>query len=171
MPREKNFAHLMGHIIYIILYLFLILLTTLFYNSANLQIVLYTGWLLLVLGVFILFASVKSRKKGHITEKEIKKEILVDTGIYAYVRHPGYLGHMLIIFSLILMAQRWINIVIGSTLIALLFFAIIEEEKRNIRKFGDAYKNYMKSVSRVNLFAEIFRQLTGKIGKIPRKGR
>ena len=91
MPREKNFAHLMGHIIYIILYLSLILLTTLFYNSANLQIVLYVGWLLLVLGVFILF--------------------------------------------------------------------------------GDAYKNYMKSVSRMNLFAGIFRQLTGKIGEIPRKGR
>ena len=153
---------LIGHIAYITLYLSLILLTTLFYNSANLQIMLYAGWLLLVLGVIILFASVKSRKKGYITEKGIKKEILVDTGIYAYVRHPEYLGHILIIFSLILMAQCWINIMVGSTLIALLFFAIIEEEKRNIRKFGDAYKNYMKSVPSMNLFAGIFKQLTRK---------
>jgi len=153
---------LIGHIAYITLYLSLILLTTLFYNSANLQIMLYAGWLLLVLGVIILFASVKSRKKGYITEKGIKKEILVDTGIYAYVRHPEYLGHILIIFSLILMAQCWINIMVGSTLIALLFFAIIEEEKRNIRKFGHAYKNYMKSVPSMNLFAGIFKQLTRK---------
>ncbi|RJX16325.1 isoprenylcysteine carboxylmethyltransferase family protein [Candidatus Bathyarchaeota archaeon] len=153
---------LIGHIAYITLYLSLILLTTLFYNSANLQIMLYAGWLLLVLGAIILFASVKSRKKGYVTEKGIKKEILVDTGIYAYVRHPEYLGHMLIIFSLIFMAQYWINIVVGSTLIALLFFAIMEEEKRNIRKFGEAYKNYMKNVPRMNLFAGIFKQLTRK---------
>ena len=162
MPHKKNFTHLIGHIGYIILYLSLILLTILFYNSVNLQILLYIGWLLLLLGVIILFASVKSRKKGLVTEKETKKEILVDTGIYAYVRHPGYLGHMLIIFSLILMAQYCINIVIGSTLIALLFLATIEEEKRNIKKFGDAYKNYMKNVPRINLFVGILRRLISK---------
>jgi len=40
-----------------------------------------------------------------------------------------------------------------------LYFAMLEEEKGNIEKFGDAYKEYMRRVPRINLIAGIMRFL------------
>ncbi len=39
---------------------------------------------------------------------------------------------------------------------------MIEEEKRNIEKFGEAYKNYMKRVPRINLLTGIRKQMQRK---------
>jgi hypothetical protein len=39
---------------------------------------------------------------------------------------------------------------------------MIEEEKRNMEKFGDAYKDYMKRVPRINLLTGITRQMHRK---------
>jgi len=75
--------------------------------------------------------------------------------MYAFVRHPEFLGHMLIIFALVIISQHWISLIIGVILIILLCFATIEEEKRNIEKFGEAYKDYMKRVPRINLLLGI----------------
>lgn len=105
----------------------------------------------------------RSHKKERVSEgKGISKEILVESGMYAFVRHPGFLGHILIIFAIILIAQHWSSMVIGVTLIVLLYLAMIEEEKRNVEKFDDGYENYMQRVPRINLLAEIIRLLQYK---------
>ena len=39
---------------------------------------------------------------------------------------------------------------------------MIEEEKGNIEKFGDAYRDYMKRVPRINLIAGIIKQIRSK---------
>lgn len=160
MPHEKNTIHIAGHIAYVALYGLLIIFCILFYNWANLEILLYPGWIILAFGIVFLLLAGRSRKKGRISEgKGISKEILVESGIYAFVRHPGFLGHILIIFALILIAQQWFSLVIGATLIVLLCLAMIEEEKRNIEKFDDGYKDYMQRVPRMNLLAGIIRQM------------
>ena len=46
---------------------------------------------------------------------------------------------------------------------------MIEEEKRNIEKFGDAYRDYMKRVPRINLLVGIMRQIHSK--KEDKEGR
>ena len=145
--RKKK--HLIGHIIYIALYNALIVSTIVFYNSANLSVLVYVGLVTITLGVVFVSWSSKSRKKGD----------LVESGIYAFVRHPEFLGHMLIIFALVIISQHWISLIIGVILIILLCFAMIEEEKRNIEKFGEAYKDYMKRVPRINLLLGIMRKM------------
>jgi protein-S-isoprenylcysteine O-methyltransferase Ste14 len=47
-------------------------------------------------------------------------------------------------------------------LIILLCLAMVEEEKRDIEKFGGAYKDYMKRVPRINLLTGIIRQMHRK---------
>jgi protein-S-isoprenylcysteine O-methyltransferase Ste14 len=107
----------------------------------------------------LLLAS-QSRRKGHTTERNsVSKETLVESGMYAFVRHPEFLGQVLIIFALIFISQHWSGIVIGAMLIILLYFAMTEEEKRNMEKFGDAYRRYMQKVPRINLIAGITKQI------------
>ena len=159
--HKKSIDHLVGHIVYIGLYGVLIISTIFLYNSANLANLLYAGWIILVFGIIFLLWSSKSRKKGHI-EKGFIRETLVESGMYAFVRHPEFLGHILIIFALIIISQHWISLIIGAILIVLLYLAMIEEEKRNIEKFGNAYRDYMKRVPRINLIAGIIKQIHSK---------
>jgi len=153
--HKKSIGHLVGHIAYIALYGVLIISTIFLYNSANLAKLVYAGWIIMAFGIVFLLWSSKLRKKGH--EEGIG---LVESGMYAFVRHPEFLGHILIISALVIISQRWINFIVGAILIVLLCFAMIEEEKRNIEKFGNAYRDYMKRVPRINLIAGIIKQIS-----------
>ena len=39
---------------------------------------------------------------------------------------------------------------------------MIEEERRNVEKFGNAYRDYMRRVPRINLIAGITRRMRSK---------
>jgi len=87
-----------------------------------------------------------------------KREMgFVSNGIYAFVRHPEFLGHMLIISSLALLTQHLFSFIVGGVLIFLLYLAMVEEEKENLEKFGDSYREYMQGVPRVNLILGVLR--------------
>jgi len=159
--HRKSINHLIGHVAYIALYGVLIISTVLLYNSANLVILLYVGWIILTFGVIFILWSSKSRREGYV-EEDSSKGVLVESGMYAFVRHPEFLGHILIIFALIIISQHVISLVVGAILIVLLYLAMMEEEKRNIEKFGKVYRNYMKRVPRINLIAGVVKQIRGK---------
>ena len=159
--HKKSINHLIGHIAYIALYGVLIISTVLLYNSANLVTLLYIGWIILTFGIIFILWSGKSRREGYV-EEDISKGVLVESGMYAFVRHPEFLGHILIIFALIIISQHVISLVVGTILIVLLYLAMMEEEKRNIEKFGKVYKDYMKRVPRINLIAGVVKQIRGK---------
>jgi len=152
-----NKSHLVAHIAYIGLYGMLIISTIIHYNSANLVKLVYAGWIIMAFGIIFLLCSSKSRKKGHADSSG-----LVERGMYAFVRHPEFLGHILIIFALVIISQHCF--IVGAILIVLLCLAMIDEEKRNIEKFGNAYRDYMKKVPRINLIAGIIRQIHKKRG-------
>jgi len=144
----KN-SHTIGHVVFIALYGTLIVSSILFYNSVGITPLLYAGGATLILGAITVFWASQSRGKGS----------LVESGLYAFIRHPEFLGHMLIIFSLILLSQHPISLIIGVMLITLLYLAMLDEERRNVEKFGDAYIDYMKRVPRVNLLAGFIKRI------------
>jgi len=106
-------------------------------------IILGIGALFFILSVFTL------RKKG--------TSHVVDSGIYGIVRHPMYLGAMVMFFSHIFFGQNWIVVI--STVIAIMCCYLIIKlgDQRNIEKFGEEYKIYMQKVPRMNFFAGIIR--------------
>ena len=112
-------SHLIGHIAYG-LYGMLIISTIFLYDSADLVELLYAGWIIMAFGIIFLLWSSKSREKGH-----AEGIGLVERGMYAFVRHPEFLGHILIIFALVIISQHWINFIVGAILIVLLCLAMI----------------------------------------------
>ena len=108
-------SHLIAHIAYIGLYGAMIISTIILYNSADLAGLVYAGWIIMVFGIIFLLCSSKSRKKGHAEDIG-----LVESGMYAFVRHPEFLGHILIIFALVIISQHRINFIVGAILIVLL---------------------------------------------------
>ena len=88
---------------------------------------------------------------------------LVDTGIYAIVRHPQYTGGVFSIFlATLLWYSHWLFGVLGVTGTTVVYMSCREEDQRLIEKFGDDYAAYMKSVPRMNIFLGAIRLLRSR---------
>jgi protein-S-isoprenylcysteine O-methyltransferase Ste14 len=81
---------------------------------------------------------------------------LVDTNLYAIVRHPQYLGGMLFNLALMLLAQHWLVILIGIISMGLIYQDIQAADQEGLDKFGDDYHRYMQRVPQMNFLLGIF---------------
>jgi protein-S-isoprenylcysteine O-methyltransferase Ste14 len=78
--------------------------------------------------------------------------VMLDTGIFGIVRHPLYLGTALWSVALMLVFQSILSVILGIVAIVCFWMASRKEDEFNIKKFGDAYREYMKRVPMWNLF-------------------
>lgn len=116
-------------------------------SSPNLN---YVGYMLATLGVVLTSRSLKeisfSSFLGLSGDNPDTSEGLVIRGIYAKVRHPLYLGLVLIFIGYFLVSGTIGALIHLSCLIVYLPFGIYFEEKNLLRKYGSAYLDYQKSV-------------------------
>ena len=86
------------------------------------------------------------------------EKVLVDTGIYAIVRHPqGGTAWLLINLGVMLIAQHWSSVILGLTSMALAYADSFKTDQSCVEKFGDAYIDYMERVPRLNFLTGIVR--------------
>jgi protein-S-isoprenylcysteine O-methyltransferase Ste14 len=110
------------------------------------------GWL----PIFVL------RRKGDVAEGDsyVKTTKLVDTGIYAIVRHPQMgTAWLLMCFALMLIAQHWSSVALGVPAMVLAYLDLLKADQRLVEKFGDVYRRYMERVPRVNFVLGVVRLL------------
>lgn len=147
---------------YSILMFMPIMLVFVFYNYYGLDLLVLAGWVILVFSVFIIFmAGGEFRRKGGAPEGEsiVHTTVLVDSGVYAVVRHPQYLGFLLFVLALVLMSQHWASVVSGALGSALFYRDVLREEQMSVDKLGDDYRRYMERVPRMNPLVGILRLL------------
>jgi len=108
------------------------------------------GYTILGLGALFFVLSVFTLRRKDTSN-------VVDSGIYSVVRHPMYLGGIVMFFSHILLGQNWIVAISTIVGIACCYLIILSEDQRNIEKFGDEYRLYMQSVPRMNLLLGVIR--------------
>jgi len=81
--------------------------------------------------------------------RKIYAEGLVKEGIFAHCRNPLYLGNILIITGLGIVAHSLLFTLIGIPLFIFLYLAIIRAEEHFLTsKFGQEYIEYCRSVNR-----------------------
>jgi len=91
---------------------------------------------------------------------------LVDTGIYAVIRHPQYTGGIYAIFlTTLLWYPHWLFGVLGAIGIIVIYMGCREEDQRLIKKLGDDYIAYMERVPRMNFFLGLRRLIRQKRNK------
>jgi protein-S-isoprenylcysteine O-methyltransferase Ste14 len=119
------------------------------------------GWVVWVFGMVLVMAPIvmfprrggvpKGKSFGYTSR-------LVDTGIYAVVRHPQYTGGIYAIFlTTLLWYPHWLFGVLGVIGTAVVYMGCREEDQRLIEKFGDDYKAYMERVPRTNFVLGLVR--------------
>jgi protein-S-isoprenylcysteine O-methyltransferase Ste14 len=123
------------------------------------------GWIVWAVGLVLIFVPmVVLRTKGAPQKGKtfVHTTAIVDSGVYAAVRHPLYLGWSLMYVAAMLFSQHWLVVAIGGLGVACMVLISRQEDRRLIEKFGAPYKAYMKSVPAMNLFAGTVRLLRRK---------
>jgi protein-S-isoprenylcysteine O-methyltransferase Ste14 len=90
-----------------------------------------------VLGLFV-----RGWAAGHLA----KNTRLAETGPYAYVRNPLYIGTLLVAAGLVAASQRWILAAIFAAVFLLVYLPVIQLEEQHLRKLFPEYDSYARSV-------------------------
>jgi len=102
--------------------------------------------ILCVFGIYWLFSSIGSGiSPTSATRKEHK---LVTSGPYRWVRHPLYTVGASLFVSFGMMADNWFIAALGVLTFILMAIRTPKEEANLIEKFGDEYREYMKTTGR-----------------------
>ena len=115
----------------------------------------YLAWILLGFGVVLVVLSIATLASN-------RNVGLIEWGIYGIVRHPMYLGAIVLFISWIFFLPHWTIVLISSVNIAIVYLFILQGERQNITKFGNTYRRYMENVPRINLLAGLIRRLQSK---------
>ena len=122
---------------------------------SKIEELVVAGYTIFGIGALFYILSVLTLRKKGVSN-------IVDSGIYSIIRHPMYLGAMIMFFSHIFLGQNLI-VAIGTTVaIVCCYLIILSGDERNIEKFGDGYKRYMQKVPRINFVLGIIRLLRNR---------
>jgi protein-S-isoprenylcysteine O-methyltransferase Ste14 len=73
----------------------------------------------------------------------------VARGLYRFVRNPMYLGAVLVILGEALLFWSWHLLAYAAAMLTMLhFFVIFYEESSLLRRFGEPYQDYLRTVPR-----------------------
>jgi len=86
---------------------------------------------------------------------------VVHHGLYALIRHPQYLGYMLLSGGFALLRQHWVAVLLGIAGIAGFYIQAMQEESHCLARFREPYARYLQCVPRFNLLAGLWRILRG----------
>jgi len=102
------------------------------------------GFALLCIGYLIHRAAHKVHKQAHRHVSKITK--LATEGIYAKIRHPCYLGLLIMYVGFLLSWGNELIILPTIILSILLILTALEEEKELAKRFGKEYEEYLNKV-------------------------
>jgi protein-S-isoprenylcysteine O-methyltransferase Ste14 len=126
----------------------------------------WAGWICIwVSAVFGMLPVFTFRAKGGVEQGQsyMKTSVLVDTGIYAIVRHPqGGTAWLFINIGVMMVAWHWSSLVLGLTSMALVYADTFKTDQYCIDKFGEEYTEYIKRVPRVNFVVGLIRKLRSR---------
>jgi protein-S-isoprenylcysteine O-methyltransferase Ste14 len=127
-------------------------------NWGNLDILMYIGFVLLVISlILILTSNVLKEEGGMENGKGFVTTKLVNTGIYSVIRHPIYGSLFYLFIGFALISQHPLSLFFGFSLPPLCYYFMIAEERMTINKFGNEYLEYMKRVPRINIVLGLWR--------------
>ena len=109
------------------------------------------GVILTIIGLIIRINSILTLKQHFtFTVTEIESHELIERGLYKYIRHPGYLGQLVIFLGISTSLSNWLSVLlmIFSVLIGYTYRISIEERFMK-KQMGQKYIDYQKRTKRL----------------------
>jgi protein-S-isoprenylcysteine O-methyltransferase Ste14 len=109
------------------------------------------GFILIIIGLIIRVRSILTLKKQFTyTVTKIEDHELIESGLYKNIRHPGYLGQLIIFLGISTSLSNWISILLMIIPVSLGYiYRIKVEEKFMIAQMGQKYIDYQKRTKKL----------------------
>lgn len=110
-----------------------------------------TGTILVAIGLVIRVTSILMlRHQFTYTVTKIENHRLIDKGLYKFIRHPGYLGQLIIFTGIATTLSNWLSLIfmIVPVLTGYLYRISVEERFMS-EQMGQAYTDYQKRTKRL----------------------
>jgi len=101
----------------------------------------FTGFLIYLLGAIIMTIAMLDFFTTAV-DKPVTK------GVYNFSRNPMYFGMFLILGGTGIACVSWIFLLLTAVFIILLHIAVVSEERVCLKKYGNAYREYMNKTPR-----------------------
>ncbi len=109
------------------------------------------GSIFAIIGLIIRVTSILTLKQQFTyTVTKIDNHELIETGIYKIIRHPGYLGQLIIFLGISTSLSNWLSVILMIVPVLLGYLnRIIVEEKFMIKQMGQKYIDYQNRTKRL----------------------
>jgi len=106
---------------------------------------------LVVIGLVIRIHSMLTLKQYFTySVAKVENHKIIETGVYKFIRHPGYLGQLIIFTGISISLSNWLSIL--AMMIPIVFgyaFRITVEERFMVEQFGNSYLDYQKRTKKL----------------------
>jgi protein-S-isoprenylcysteine O-methyltransferase Ste14 len=127
-------------------------------------VVIYLSIFIVTLGtVLFIWANLTHSTRGGIKRAD-ETIIFYREGLYKFIRHPQTLGGITWFISFPVILSQYIHFTIltvfaNTLMIVFSYIASYIEEKNNIKKWGDEYRQYLREVPRFNILLGVWRHI------------
>lgn len=104
-------------------------------------------WTSLAWGLPVSFLGLALRAwaAGHLE----KNQTLAESGPYAYVRNPLYIGTLAVAAGFVIASRQWVLAVLFAAVFLLIYLPVVELEEQHLRSLFPHYADYAKRVPRL----------------------
>ena len=109
------------------------------------------GMALIAIGLMVRIHSILTLKQFFTySVAKVESQRIIETGLYKFIRHPGYLGQWMIFFGISTSISNWLSILVMMILVSVGYLYRIQVEERfMIKELGEDYLNYQARTKRI----------------------
>jgi protein-S-isoprenylcysteine O-methyltransferase Ste14 len=109
------------------------------------------GMALIAIGLMVRIHSILTLKQFFTySVAKVENQRIIETGLYKFIRHPGYLGQWMIFFGISTSISNWLSILVMMILVTVGYLYRIQVEERfMIKELGEDYLNYQARTKRI----------------------
>ena len=116
------------------------------YSESWQSLIAWYGRIMLFIPLFLVAIYFGQRSHTKVFGEQRKELMVIDTDVYASIRHPMYFGALMAYLSVIVLSLSLVAL--GIFIVAVMFYYFISryEEKLLVDKLGSRYSDYIKRV-------------------------
>jgi protein-S-isoprenylcysteine O-methyltransferase Ste14 len=134
-------------------------------SYETLEVLRNVGWGIWAAAVGLIWASLLSPRNRGTAHQSVDAPcacIPMGGGIYAVIRHPRYLGWLLVYVAVMMLTQHWAAVACALPGMVCIYLISRQEDLRLAKELGPAYEQYMRCVPALNPVTGLLRLLRRK---------